>query len=58
MRNNALSPGCRRLGFGGQLIEIVPDLDLVVVVSTPRVVFSTSAPLLGLVEAIATATSG
>ena len=40
-------------GFGGQLIEIVPDLNLVVVVSTPLVdqpVFGTALPLLSLVN--------
>jgi CubicO group peptidase (beta-lactamase class C family) len=51
-------PAAVAWGFGGQLIEVVPDLDLVVVVSTPRMVFGTAAPLLGLVDAIATATAG
>jgi CubicO group peptidase (beta-lactamase class C family) len=40
-------------GLGGQLIEIVPDLNLVVVVSTPLVdqpVFGTALPLLSLVN--------
>jgi CubicO group peptidase (beta-lactamase class C family) len=53
-------PAAVAWGLGGQLIEIVPDLDLVVVVSTPvrdRLVFTTSAPLLGLVGAIAASTT-
>jgi CubicO group peptidase (beta-lactamase class C family) len=49
-------PAAVAWGLGGQLIEVVPDLDLVVVVSAPvrdSIVFTTPAPLLGLVEAIA-----
>jgi CubicO group peptidase (beta-lactamase class C family) len=51
-------PAAVAWGLGGQLIEIVPDLGLVVVVSTPRMVFGTAAPLFSLVNAIASATSG
>jgi CubicO group peptidase (beta-lactamase class C family) len=54
-------PAAGAWGLGGQLIEVVPDLDLVVVVSTPirdGFVFTTPAPLLSLVEAIAAATNG
>ena len=54
-------PAAFAWGFGGQLIEIVPDLNLAVVVSTPLVdqpVFGTATPLLSLVDtAIAPATT-
>jgi CubicO group peptidase (beta-lactamase class C family) len=54
-------PAAAAWGFGGQLIEIVPDLGLVVVVSTPvgeTPVFTTPAPLLNLIDqAIAPAAS-
>ena len=46
-------PAAAAWGFGGQLIEIVPDLNLAVVVSTNVVdqpVFGTAAPLLSLVN--------
>jgi hypothetical protein len=46
-------PAAVAWGFGGQLIEVVPDLGLVVVVSTPFVdgpLFRGPAPLLGLVD--------
>ena len=46
-------PAAFAWGFGGQLIEIVPDLNLVVVVSTPLVdqpVFGSALPLLSLVN--------
>jgi CubicO group peptidase (beta-lactamase class C family) len=54
-------PAAVAWGFGGQLIEIVPDLAMVVVVSTPladQPVFTTPNPLLNLVDtAIAPATT-
>lgn len=45
-------PACAAVGLGGQVIEVVPELDLVVVVSTdiPDVPRVQGGPFLALVD--------